>query len=284
MQQQRGGDRRRNVIPKSVAAPHGEQWPDALVALYAAERTELVRAAFLVSGSVAAAEDAVHDAMARVAAKWTAVDNGRSYLYVSVVNAARDAARRESRAARLFTNRAEVQDDTAALSAASSALRAALARLPVNQRAAIVLRYYLDWDDNEIADALRRAPRDGAELGSPRHHAPAEGLATMIDFEETLRDALATLACEGVPAVDAPLRAGVVEMRSQAAASNRGRRRVLAVAVALALVVASVAIAVSLRNGAPAARVSRPRHRSRLSRLRRSGRAATRWRSSRGRK
>ena len=31
------------------------------------------------------------------------------------------------------------------------ALRAALGRLPVNHRAAIVLRYFLDWDDDEIA-------------------------------------------------------------------------------------------------------------------------------------
>ena len=37
------------------------------------------------------------------------------------------------------------------MSAESAALRAALVRLPVNQRAAIVLRYCLDWDDDEIA-------------------------------------------------------------------------------------------------------------------------------------
>jgi len=95
----------------------------------------------------------VHDAVSRVAARWPEVENGRSYLYAAVVNAARDGARRESRAARLFERRRDNDgyDDSAALSAESMALRAALAKLPVNQRAAIVLRYFLDWDDDEIA-------------------------------------------------------------------------------------------------------------------------------------
>jgi RNA polymerase sigma factor (sigma-70 family) len=153
VQQERGGDRRRDVIPDSVAAPRGPQWPADLVALYSAERTSLVRAAFLICGSAPAAEDAVHDAVGRVATRWSGVENGRSYLYTAVVNAARDGARRESRVARLFERRREsdAYDDTATLSAESMALRAALARLPVNQRAAIVLRYFLDWDDDEIA-------------------------------------------------------------------------------------------------------------------------------------
>jgi RNA polymerase sigma factor (sigma-70 family) len=38
------------------------------------------------------------------------------------------------------------------------ALRAALVRLPVNQRVAIVFRFYLDWDDDEIAQHFRVRP------------------------------------------------------------------------------------------------------------------------------
>lgn len=153
MQQERGVVRRRDVIPESVAVPRGPKWPEALVALYSAERTELVRAAFLICGTTAAAEDAVHDAVTRVAASWARADDGRSYLFTAVINAARDGARRESRATRLLVGRREheASHDVAALSAESAALRAALMRLPVNQRAAIVLRYLLDWDDDEIA-------------------------------------------------------------------------------------------------------------------------------------
>jgi RNA polymerase sigma factor (sigma-70 family) len=131
-----------------VAATEQAAWPPGLVDLYAAERTELVRAAFLVCGSVASAEDAVHDALTRVAQRWDRVDRARSYLYVAVVNAARDAARRERRFVPKPRARTEGEPD---LSAESVALRGALTSLPVNHRAAIVLRYFLDWDDAEIA-------------------------------------------------------------------------------------------------------------------------------------
>jgi RNA polymerase sigma-70 factor, ECF subfamily len=136
-----------------VAATASEVWPPSLVELYAAERTDLVRAAFLVCGSVASAEDAVHDALAKVAERWDRVERARSYLYVSVVNAARDAARRDQRSARFMARRtaADSSEDLARLSAESLALDGALARLPVNHRTAIVLRYLLDWDDDEIA-------------------------------------------------------------------------------------------------------------------------------------
>jgi RNA polymerase sigma factor (sigma-70 family) len=140
------------VTQDSVAAPSGKRWPEELVALYSAERTALVRAAFLIVGSVASAEDAVHDAVTRVASRWSRVDNGRSYLYVAVVNAARDGARRDRRAwQRPAPEPPASGDDLARVSAASMELRTALLRLPVNQRAAIVLRYFLDWDDDEIA-------------------------------------------------------------------------------------------------------------------------------------
>ena len=160
MQQDPGPGRRSGVIPESVARAGGPPWPAALVAVYSAERTELVRAAFLICGSVASAEDAVHDALARVAARWDAVANGRSYLYVAVVNAARDIARRDERSIRFVARRrvASTAPDLANVSADSLALRTALARLAVNHRAAIVLRFFLDWDDDEIAERFGVKP------------------------------------------------------------------------------------------------------------------------------
>ena len=66
----------------------------------------------------------------------------------------RNVARRDQRSARLLARRAQSDagDDLARLSTESLALHGALARLPVNHRAAIVLRYFLDWDDGEIAE------------------------------------------------------------------------------------------------------------------------------------
>jgi RNA polymerase sigma factor (sigma-70 family) len=127
-------------------------WPPDLVAVYSDERAQLVRAAFLICGSVASAEDAVHDAVARVARRWSRVDNGRSYLYVAAVNAARDIARREQRFHRFTATHERVEDpDVAGLGLDSLALYAALARVPTNHRTALVLRFFLDWDDAEIA-------------------------------------------------------------------------------------------------------------------------------------
>jgi RNA polymerase sigma factor (sigma-70 family) len=141
------------VINDPVAAREGAAWPAELVALYSTEHVHLVRAAFLVCGSVASAEDAVHDAVSRVAARWDELDNGRSYLYVAAVNAARDCARRDARSLRRLAGRPapEVGEDFAGLSAESMSLHTALGRLPANHRAAVVLRYFLDWDDDEIA-------------------------------------------------------------------------------------------------------------------------------------
>jgi RNA polymerase sigma factor (sigma-70 family) len=139
--------------------PH---WPDGLVELYRAERTSLVRTAFLICGSVAGAEDAVHDALPRVAKRWDALDNGRAYLYVSVVNAARDSARRSRRTTKLSDSEPGKSDDPAQLSDESMALHRALAKLPERQRTAIVLRYFADWNDDEIAKQL------GARLATIR--------------------------------------------------------------------------------------------------------------------
>ena len=138
----------------------GSVWPPALVELYSVERTKLVRTAYLVCGTVAGAEDVVHDAVARVAARWDQVDNGRGYLYTAVVNAARDAVRREKRTVRFGAGRREtaVADDSVGLSPRSARLHDALARVPEGHRTAIVLRFFAGWDDDEIAERLGIRP------------------------------------------------------------------------------------------------------------------------------
>jgi RNA polymerase sigma factor (sigma-70 family) len=143
------------MLQGMATAPTGPRWPEKLVELYRAERTKLVRTAFLITGSVAAAEDAVHEALPRVAARWATLDNGRAYLYVAVVNAARDGARRSRRASRLGETHPEiVSTDPTQMSEESMHLQRALAKLPERQRTAIVLRYFADWNDDEIAEQL----------------------------------------------------------------------------------------------------------------------------------
>lgn len=137
-----------------IAAETVDEWPPALADLYDTERLELVRTAYLICGFRAGAEDAVHDAVVRVARRWSAVTNGRSYLYTAVVNAARDVARRQRRFRPLTHFRPVDASDVADLSVESVRLRDALARLNERQRTAIVLRHYADWNDAEIAALL----------------------------------------------------------------------------------------------------------------------------------
>ncbi|HET9729754.1 MAG TPA: sigma-70 family RNA polymerase sigma factor [Acidimicrobiia bacterium] len=145
------------MLQGMVIAPGEPAWPPGLVELYRAERTSLVRTAFLICGSVAAAEDAVHDALPRVAGRWTEVANGRGYLYTAVVNAARDANRRARRYSELKES-AGAHPDPVAISEESMALHRALSKLPERQRTAVVLRHFADWTDDEIAEQLHARP------------------------------------------------------------------------------------------------------------------------------
>ena len=80
-----------------------------------------------------------------------------------MVNAARDSARQfATYDEALGFDEPGRSDDPAQLSDESMALHRALAKLPDRQRTAIVLRYFADWDDAEIAKQL------GARLATVR--------------------------------------------------------------------------------------------------------------------
>jgi len=143
------------VIAEST--PVAVVWPPGLEAIYREDRLRLVRLAFLICGSRQEADDIVQDAVARVAVRWHDVEHGRAYLQVAVANGARDHLRR------LRRHRVEVLE--AELVAAADPndpegvdLARALARLSHDQRAAVVLRYFQGWTDEEIADALGARP------------------------------------------------------------------------------------------------------------------------------
>jgi RNA polymerase sigma factor (sigma-70 family) len=125
----------------------GTEWPAGLVDLYATHWAPMVRLARLLTASDAASEEIVQDAFLRVRARWDAIDTPPAYLRATVVNGCRNHQRR-----RLLERRqpasAEVMDDK------PDELRGAIAALPARQRAALVLRYYEDLPEDEIAALL----------------------------------------------------------------------------------------------------------------------------------
>jgi RNA polymerase sigma-70 factor (sigma-E family) len=147
--------------PTSRVAPSGAEQVAAVpfVEFYRARFVPMVRLAVAITGSEAAAEDIVHDAFLRVHARWLHVDSPNAYLRVVVVNACRSAHRRRLRERRIAAREAAT---VAHLDA--DEMFDALLGLPFRQRAALVLRYYEDLSDADIARVLDCRPGTVASL------------------------------------------------------------------------------------------------------------------------
>jgi RNA polymerase sigma-70 factor (sigma-E family) len=128
--------------------------------LYAAHRLALVRLAVLLVDDFAAAEDVVQDAFAALARRPGAVEDpskALAYLRVSVLNAARSALRRR-RTARAYTPPHDTgpptPEDVSVLAEEHREVITALHRLAPRQREVLVLRYWQDLSEAEIARTL----------------------------------------------------------------------------------------------------------------------------------
>jgi RNA polymerase sigma-70 factor (sigma-E family) len=126
---------------------------DGFEELYRREYEAMRRLAFLLIDSDELGEEAVHDAFAKVYERWARLDRPGAYLRTCVVNRCRDLQRRR-RVARERTPRpAPITTDLGADEVVD-----ALAKLPMRQRAALVLRYYEDLPEADIAEALGVRP------------------------------------------------------------------------------------------------------------------------------
>jgi RNA polymerase sigma-70 factor (sigma-E family) len=121
--------------------------------LWGERRPGLLRLASLLTGSRAVAEDVVQEAFVQLHRKWGSVRAPAPYLRTSVVNGCRMHHRRRSREQAHF---AELVGDT--VHPETPVVLDALAQLPYRQRAALVLRYYEDRPEAEIADLLGCRP------------------------------------------------------------------------------------------------------------------------------
>ena len=128
--------------------------------LYAAHRLSLVRLAVLLVDDFASAEDVVQDAFAALARRPHAVrdpSKALAYLRTSVVNTARSALRRR-RTARAYTPPDDVAppgpEDAAVLAEEHREVIVALQKLAPRQREVLVLRYWSNLSEAEIARTL----------------------------------------------------------------------------------------------------------------------------------
>ncbi|MFN8052509.1 MAG: SigE family RNA polymerase sigma factor [Acidimicrobiales bacterium] len=125
--------------------------------LYQREFEPMLRLAYLLTGDRETAAEVTHDAFVVTYERWSRLDRPGGYLRTTVVNRCRDVGRR-----RRFRSSAPVPDaaagDTADGGLVDAALAAAVAALPAKRRAAVVLRYYLDLGEADIAATLGVRP------------------------------------------------------------------------------------------------------------------------------
>ncbi len=139
-----------DAFPESPRIPVAEStaWQGSEV-VYATAYRDLLRVAFVLTGSSPAAEDVVHDVFAQVGPRIDTLAEPAAYLRVAVVNRCRSLHRRTVAAPR-SDQPADVLMDVELIE-----LRDALIALPIRQRSAIVLRYLCDLPEEEIAAILK---------------------------------------------------------------------------------------------------------------------------------
>jgi RNA polymerase sigma-70 factor (sigma-E family) len=141
---------------------HGMAEADlAIRAMYDTEYRSLVRMSAVLLGDVASAEEIVQDSFIAVHAAWRGlrdIDKGVHYLRRTVMNRSRSLLRH-----RVVVDKhmpASEPDMPSAEQVAIAALQraavvAALRTLPARQREALVLRFYLDLSEEQVAAAMQ---------------------------------------------------------------------------------------------------------------------------------
>jgi RNA polymerase sigma-70 factor (sigma-E family) len=146
-------------------------------------RLSLLKFAMVLTGDLPLSEDVVGDALARAYEDWTRIafmDRPVAYLRRPIVNGYLSTRRRWARDLSRFFARDSLEETAATDERQAMVTR--LAKLPARQRSVVVLRYYADLDDDEIAQLL------GCSAATVRSHAA-----------RALRALRVEIASEGVP-------------------------------------------------------------------------------------
>lgn len=125
--------------------------------------TRLFRTAYALTGDVTAADDLMQATLVKVFVSWRKVrkaDSVDAYVRRVMVNHAASTWRSRTRRPEVLTAepRAEATRDTVHHPEGEDELWALIHELPARQRAVLVLRYYEDLSEQEIAHALDIAP------------------------------------------------------------------------------------------------------------------------------
>jgi len=146
--------------PGPVAASGtGREADHAVTALYLTHYRALVRIAALLVQDLATAEEIVQDSFVAVHAAWRRLpdaDHALSYLRRSVVDRSRSALRQHVVVDKLAPRIApDLHSGHHEVEVERSAFISALWTLPARQREVVVLRYFADLPETQVASATR---------------------------------------------------------------------------------------------------------------------------------
>jgi RNA polymerase sigma-70 factor (sigma-E family) len=135
----------------------------AVSLLYEQKAVGLIRLAYVILSDRQAAEDVVQDAFCSLYRRWDRLadpEGAAHYVRASVINGCRSALRRRSVRNRKVLYELPTASAEAAMlgSEERTELIRAVDRLPGRQREALVLRFYLDLPDEEIAALMSIRP------------------------------------------------------------------------------------------------------------------------------
>jgi RNA polymerase sigma-70 factor (sigma-E family) len=159
-----GVQRAEHAIVELPRPREGSMDTDVLFAHFVREQTaQLLRSAYLLTGSPSAAEDLVQDTLVRLYPKWDrvmAAEVPLAYVRRSLVNGFLNQRRRPASRELVLDELPEHADvrDIGADVTTRDLLWRLLGTLPERQRAALVMRFFHDLNDDEIAACLNCRP------------------------------------------------------------------------------------------------------------------------------
>ncbi len=128
---------------------------------YAEHHAPMIRGLALALGDDGFGREAADEGFTRALQRWRTVSRYRNpagWVYRAGLNWARSRRRRQRRELLLDGGPTDTTERGQLDHRPDRTVTAALRRLPIDQRAVIVARYYLDWSEADIATALDIAP------------------------------------------------------------------------------------------------------------------------------
>jgi RNA polymerase sigma-70 factor (sigma-E family) len=176
------------IVPAALAAPGaarpGRSADSAVTELYSLHYHRLVRLAALLVRDVATAEDVVQDSFVAMHDGWQRLRDAESalaYLRQAVLNRSRSVLRHRAVVEKYPEKPSPDMPSAehgALVQLERSAVIATLRKLPGRQREAIVLRYYADFSEAEVAAAM------GISCGAVKSHTARAMAALRADLEQ----------------------------------------------------------------------------------------------------